>query len=248
MRYSLLDGGKRLRPLILLSVSDAHGGPRAHAMPAACAIEMIHTYSLIHDDLPAMDDDDFRRGKPSNHKAFDEATAILAGDGLLTAAFEVIARNTPPPLAAKLVLELATAAGPIGMVGGQQLDLGTDGDVHEIHKRKTGALITAAARMGAVAAGAKDLASITKYGRSLGLAFQIVDDILDVLGTARELGKTPGKDARQGKKTYPSLYGVEGSKRRAVHCVRAAHRAVAYLGERGQRLRDLADWVLSRTH
>ncbi|MBI2901517.1 MAG: polyprenyl synthetase family protein [Planctomycetes bacterium] len=246
MRYSLLDGGKRLRPILAIRTCEAFGGAEAEAMPAACALEMIHTYSLIHDDLPAMDDDDFRRGKPSCHKAFDEATAILAGDALQAAAFEVLARRGSDP---RLVLELAAAAGAAGMCGGQQLDLATGADVREIHRRKTGALLTAAVRMGAIAAGAPDraLARVTRYGRAVGLAFQIVDDILDVSGSARDLGKTPGKDARQGKKTFPALYGMEGSRLRAEACVREAVTAVAFLGERGARLRELARWILSRS-
>jgi len=251
MRYSLLDGGKRLRPLIVLSVCDALGGRTTEAMPAACAVEMIHTYSLIHDDLPAMDDDDFRRGKRSNHRAFDEATAILAGDALQAAAFELIAKRTrDAAVAARLTFELASAAGAAGMCGGQQLDLAPKADVEEIHRRKTGALLTASARMGAIAAGAapRTLTRITRYGRSLGLAFQIVDDILDVLGSARDLGKTPGKDARQGKRTYPARYGLEESRRRADSCVMDALRAVGFLGKRGAILKDLARWVSSRTH
>ncbi len=250
MRYSLLNGGKRMRPIIALTVCEALGGKGYDALPAACGLEMIHTYSLIHDDLPAMDDDDFRRGKPSNHKAFDEATAILAGDALQAAAYEVIARRTPDPaLAARLVLELATAAGAVGMVGGQQLDLATTADVREIHERKTAALIAAAARMGAMAARASPtvLARLTRYGRALGLAFQIVDDILDVSGSARELGKTPGKDLQQGKKTYPAVFGLEESRGRAAALIREAHRAVDFLGEKGIRLRELADGVVSRT-
>jgi geranylgeranyl diphosphate synthase type II len=248
MRYSLFSRCKRLRPQLAIEVCRAFGGRLRDVLPAACALEMIHTYSLIHDDLPAMDDDDFRRGKPSNHKAFDEATAILAGDALQAAAFETIAKRSPPKVAAALVRELASAAGAAGMVGGQQLDLALRADVREIHLRKTAALITAAARMGAIAAGARDLRAITRYGRSLGLAFQIVDDILDLSGTARELGKTPGKDARQGKKTYPAVYGLDSSRRRAESLVRDAVNAVGFLRERGKRLRDLAHRVLSRTH
>ncbi len=251
MRYSLFSSGKCLRPAIALAVSDALEGNRKNILPAACALEMIHTYSLIHDDLPAMDDDDMRRGKPSNHKAFDEATAILAGDALLTAAFEIIARETPDPrLASPLVRELAQAAGANGMVGGQSLDLSRNGRVEVIHEKKTAALICASARMGAIAAGApaKQVNALGRYGRSIGLAFQIVDDILDRSATAHILGKTPGKDAQQGKKTFPARFGLPESKKRAFNQVQAARRAVRFLGERGSRLCHLADWIISRTH
>ncbi len=251
MRYSLFSGGKALRPAIALAVCDALEGKRADILPAACALEMIHTYSLIHDDLPAMDDDDMRRGKPSNHRAFDEATAILAGDALLTEAFGLIVRETPDPrVASELVLELSEAAGARGMVGGQSLDLEKSGIVEAIHEKKTAALIRAAAKMGAIAAGAssKRVAALGRYGRAVGLAFQIADDILDRSSTAQVLGKTPGKDARQGKKTFPATFGLPESRKRAKLQVQAARRAVRFLGERGNRLCDLAEWIVSRKH
>ncbi len=256
IRYAVFGGGKRLRPVIALWACEANGGPAADAMPAACALEMIHTYSLVHDDLPAMDDDDFRRGRPSCHKAYDEATAMLVGDGLQAAAFETIASRTPDSsVAAALVVELARAAGSRGMVGGQQLDLQSDTSatakrLDEIHRMKTAAMFTASARMGAVAAraSADALRQMTTYGQSLGLAFQIVDDILDVCGTAEALGKTPGKDAKQEKATYPALFGLPESRRRAEKLIEAAVAAVSLLGRRGARLKALAEFILSRTH
>jgi geranylgeranyl diphosphate synthase type II len=255
MRYSVFGGGKRLRPALAILTCDALRGRRENVLPAAAALEMVHTYSLIHDDLPAMDDDDFRRGRPSCHKAFDEATAILAGDGLLTLAFETIATKTADArLAGPLARELAIGAGHAGMVGGQQLDLGgstksNPSQLQAIHERKTAALLTAAVRMGAVAGRASParLASLTTYGRGLGLAFQIVDDILDVLGTAKQLGKTPGKDAKQGKATYPALFGIEESKRRASRLIDGACRAVRFLGKRSADLVAVARYIVERT-
>ena len=255
MRYSVFGGGKRLRPALALLACEALGGATAAAMPAACALEMIHTYSLIHDDLPSMDDDDFRRGRPSCHRAFDEATAILAGDALQAEAFGTIARHVRrPALAAALTAELAEAAGSLGMVGGQVFDLSGNsksdaGDIERIHRMKTAAMFRGAARMGALSAGASSpwVARLGTFGERLGLAFQIVDDILDVSGTASELGKTPGKDSAQDKATYPALFGVEPSRRRADLLARQALTAVAPLGKKSRALNGLAEFIVGRT-
>jgi geranylgeranyl diphosphate synthase type II len=256
MRYSTLAGGKRLRPVLCLLAAEACGGDPEAALPAACAIEMVHTYSLIHDDLPAMDDDDLRRGRPTCHRAFDEATAVLAGDGLLTLAFEVIARRMrPPEAAARCVLTLAEAAGPDGMVGGQMADLLAEGrtdatvaELEAIHRRKTGALLLAALRMGAISAGASAATceAIDTYGRAVGLAFQIVDDLLDVEGDEAKMGKRVQKDSGLGKWTYPGLLGVDGSRARARQLAGEAVAALAPLGDRGAVLKHLALDLLER--
>lgn len=256
IRYALFGGGKRLRPAVALWTCRALNGRSVDALPSACALELIHTYSLVHDDLPAMDDDDFRRGRPSCHKAFDEATAILVGDGLQAMAFELLAARTrDASVVPALVGELSRAAGTQGMVGGQQLDL--DADTHSsveqlqrIQLLKTSALFTAAARMGAIAAHASRTAleQMTTYGKNLGLAFQIVDDLLDGSATVDQLGKTPGKDARQEKATYPALFGVEASQRKAEMFVSEAIRALDSLGPRRRRLVELATFILSRTN
>jgi geranylgeranyl diphosphate synthase type II len=258
MRYSVLGGGKRLRPVLCLLAAEACGGEAAAeaALPSACALELVHTYSLIHDDLPAMDDDDLRRGRPTCHKAFDEATAILAGDGLLTLAFEVIAAHTRPAEAAiGCVRALAEAAGPAGMVGGQMADLqaegrtdGTTEALEAIHRRKTGALLRASLQMGAIVAGAdaERRAALDRYGRAVGLAFQIVDDLLDVQGDEAKLGKRVGKDSELGKWTYPGFLGIEGSRRRARQLADEAVAALAPLGAGGDRLRALALDLLER--
>lgn len=247
MRYSLLGGGKRIRAAL---AALAAYGEEELAMPAACAIEMVHAYSLIHDDLPSMDNDDFRRGKPSCHKAFDEATALLAGDALLTKAFEVVLETKNNPLLA--TLELAKAAGASGMVGGQVLDLASEGknisydELKVVHSKKTGALITVALRMGALAAQRESvLDKYTIYGEQLGLAFQITDDILDVTGDATLLGKTLGKDATQGKSTYPRLFGLEKSRQLANEAIEKA--IVAIEGLPGEEiLKGLANYILVR--
>ena len=256
MRYSLLAGGKRLRPILVVMAAEACEGDTDAALPAACALEMIHTYSLVHDDLPSMDDDDLRRGRPTCHKRFDEATAILAGDGLLTLAFEIVARHVrPAEAAARCVLVLAEGAGPAGMVGGQMADLlaegRTDGSVEAleaIHRRKTGALLRAALRLGAIVAGAaKEIeTALDHYGQGVGLAFQIIDDLLDVQGDETKLGKRVGKDSALGKWTYPGLLGVEGSRRKARQVVEDATAALAPLGERAWRLKALAWDLLER--
>jgi len=271
MRYSLMAGGKRLRPILALAAAEAVGeaAARAEAMPAACAIELIHTYSLVHDDLPAMDDDDLRRGRPTAHIAFGEGLAILVGDALLTQAFVVLGQHTPdasPTLVARHLRAsacLAEAAGAIGMVGGQALDLAATGEatdgasseearqaLREIHARKTGALIRAAAVSGAILGGADTPAThaVDTYAAQLGLAFQIVDDILDVEGDAANLGKTAGKDAAAGKPTYPALYGLDRSRTLASEAVEAARAALATAGLGGKRLDAIAAWVVGRTH
>lgn len=279
MRYSLLSGGKRLRPCLTLASAETAGRPlgleaaeaRALALPAAVAVEMIHTYSLVHDDLPAMDDDALRRGRPTSHVVHGDGLAILAGDGLLTEAFSVIARTPSPasrpgaPVAdparrLQAIARLAGAAGAAGMVGGQAIDLSAAGRVpHEraaiadaaaledMHARKTGALIRAAATMGAILAGADDqvVTAIDDYARDLGLAFQIVDDVLDVEGSDAALGKTAGKDAAAGKPTYPARYGVTESRRLAAEAVARAQSALARAGV-GGRLSDIAAWSLTR--
>jgi len=272
MRYSLFAGGKRLRPVLALAsaeaIAEANGvDPRAArdaALPAACALELIHTYSLVHDDLPAMDDDTLRRGRPTSHVVFGEGLAILAGDGLLTEAFALMAREPissgDPTLDARKLRALglvAEAAGACGMVGGQAIDLAAagsgaplDGDgLRAMHARKTGALIRAAATSGAVMAGATSaqLAAVERYASELGLAFQIVDDVLDVEGASADLGKTAGKDAAAGKPTYPSLYGLEASRRMAGECVIRALDALAGQRLEGQ-LPAIARWVTSRTN
>jgi geranylgeranyl diphosphate synthase, type II len=268
MHYSLLAGGKRLRPTLVLASAEAialaNGADveraRALALPAACALELIHTYSLIHDDLPAMDDDTMRRGRPTSHVVFGEGLAILAGDGLLTEAFALMARAPADGDAGRTLQAIrivADAAGPCGMVGGQAIDLeaaGTgasfDGEgLRAMHARKTGALIRASAAAGAVIAGANaaQLAAIERFASGLGLAFQIVDDILDVEGAPEALGKTLGKDAAAGKPTYPALYGLEPSRRMAAECV---DHALAALDEArlGGQLPAIARWVTSRTN
>lgn len=271
MRYSLIAGGKRLRPILTLAAAETlatrNGGAapeqaRALAMPAACAIEFIHTYSLIHDDLPAMDDDSMRRGRPTLHIVHGEGIAILAGDGLLTEAFALMAREpqdaTLTARKLKTIETVASAAGAIGMVGGQALDLQAVGAasmldttaLRAMHARKTGALIRAAAAAGAIMAGGdgSTIVAVEGYGSHLGVAFQIVDDILDVEGEAARLGKTAGKDAKAGKPTYPSLYGLEDSRRLADAEIGNALQALRAAGlDRGP-LADIASWVVSRTN
>ena len=256
MRYSVMAGGKRLRPILALMAAEACGVDPDVALPSACALEFVHTYSLIHDDLPAMDDDDLRRGRPTCHRAFDEATAVLAGDALQALAFEVVAREVQPAEAAgRCCLELAAAAGPLGMVGGQMADLqaegrldGTAERLEAIHRRKTGALLRAALRMGAISAGAgpEALEALDAYGRGVGLAFQIIDDLLDVQGDESKLGKRVGKDSGLGKWTYPGLLGVDGSRRRARQVAESAVSALEPLGDRAAHLRALALDLLER--
>jgi geranylgeranyl diphosphate synthase type II len=258
IRYSLLAPGKRVRPCLVLMACEACGGTRAAALPAASALEMVHCYSLIHDDLPAMDDDDLRRGRPTNHVQFDEATAILAGDGLLTQAFLVLARDLKPvEIVPACVMELASAAGVTGMVGGQQADLEAETstattleELEAIHRRKTGRLLAAALRLGGRIGGAEPelLGNLTIYGESVGLAFQIADDLLDVTGQQDKMGKGVRKDADLGKQTYPSLLGVEESRRRAKQLVELACDAIAPLGARSEQLTALARYLIERDH
>jgi len=257
MRYSALGGGKKMRPALVLLAAEACGGSADEAMPAACAVEMVHTYSLIHDDLPAMDDDDLRHGKPSCHKAFGEAMAILAGDGLLTEAFAVLAtRVADAAKARRLAAELAAAAGATGMVGGQVADLKAERErladerlLDIIHRRKTARMIEAAAAMGAISAGASEHLerSLRNYGGHLGLAFQIADDVLDAESTTEMLGKTAGKDTAAGKLTYVKCYGVAAARARARAEADRAVDALGSFGHEADWLRDLARFVVQRT-
>jgi len=262
MRYSLMAGGKRLRPILVLLAAEACGADPRDAMPAACAVEMVHTYSLIHDDLPAMDDDDLRRGQPTSHVAFGEAMAILAGDALLTRAFEVLAADLPDPVvAAECCRVLASAGGSDGMVGGQVADLAATDTSPEsvddplqilgaIHRRKTGRLLAASLELGAVVAGAEKQVreSLLDYGQQVGLAFQVADDLLDVEGDITRTGKTSGRDAHLGKWTYPALAGNDTSRRLARNCIASACAAVEPLGEAGEPLKVLAEFVIERDH
>jgi geranylgeranyl diphosphate synthase type II len=258
MEYSFTAGGKRLRPALVLECFNAvkkTGAKKDNALKAALALELVHTFSLIHDDLPAMDDDDLRRGQPTNHIVFGEAVAILAGDALSTLAFQILSQIEPPKIAAQLVHELALAAGPIGMIGGQILDIEGENkcllmsELQNLHQKKTGALLTCACKMGALAAGASQsqLQSLTAFGQHLGLAFQIVDDILDVTSTPQELGKATQKDAHHGKNTYPTLIGLDESKQTAQHHLLLALKSLEKLGPRAKTLRQLADFVVQRT-
>jgi geranylgeranyl diphosphate synthase, type II len=257
MEYSLLAGGKRLRPALCLSWAEMLGADRRSVLPFAAAIECIHTYSLIHDDLPAMDNDDLRRGKPTSHRKFGEATAILAGDGLLTEAFTLMLETgLPTERVAAAAAEMAAAAGPRGMVGGQALDMEFTGKegiqlaaLQDMHARKTGALITSSCVSGAILAGAGngDLERAGVYGRNVGLAFQVVDDILDVIGNESSLGKTVGSDQERGKSTYPSIIGLEESYAFARHCSGAAVEALeGYDRRSSELLRDLAVYIVER--
>ena len=256
MRYSLFAGGKRIRPILCLEAARAVSGSFSAALPAACALEMVHTYSLIHDDLPALDNDDYRRGKLTNHKVFGDAMAILAGDALLTMAFEVLAEtDAQPDRKIHLVAELAAAAGTLGgMIGGQVADLEGEGRPPEaalletIHRAKTGALLRASLRLGAIVAGAAqtEYEALSCYGEHIGLAFQIVDDILDVEESSAALGKTSGKDAQQRKITFPAVYGLETSRQMAeAECARS-HLVLESFGERAVGLYELADLIVHR--
>ena len=260
MRYSIFAGGKRIRPLLCLAAAHAVGGPsgRDRAEAFACAVELIHTFSLIHDDLPSMDDDDLRRGRPTCHKAFDEATAILAGDALQTLAFEIIASGDGASSRSGVVLEalvvLARACGTAGLIGGQMDDLKYEGvqalpeDLERIHRTKTGALIVATVVGGGLLAGASPAQALAlrAYSEPIGLAFQIVDDILDVSGDAGVLGKTPGKDQLAGKATWVVLHGLEASKRQATALHAQAEEALSGFGPEAALLRDLASRIIHR--
>jgi geranylgeranyl diphosphate synthase type II len=259
MRYSVLAGGKRLRPILVIAGAEVAGGGMADVLPTACAFELIHTYSLIHDDLPAMDDDDYRRGRLTSHKVFGEAIAILAGDALLTHALGLVAANfgagkAPADVFPRVLAEITEAAGTAGMIGGQVVDIQSEGGqvppetLEYIHAHKTGALIRAALRAGALLAGAPApvLRGLTEYGERLGLVFQIVDDILDVEGSLQTLGKTAGSDRRKQKATYPDFHGLDESWRRAAALTSEAHAAVTPLGPAAAPLAALADFVLHR--
>ena len=256
MRYSLLAGGKRLRPVLCCAASEACGGAVRDALPAACAVELVHTYSLIHDDLPCMDNDDLRRGKATSHKVFGEGMAVLAGDALLTEAFAILAsaKPKPPAGAAELVSELARAAGSRGLIAGQVADLEAEGKkpsepaLYFIHAAKTGVLLRAALKLGGLCGGGskKQIAALDRFGFALGLAFQIQDDILDATQNAEKLGKTAGKDEAAGKMTFPALYGLEGSRELALRWTDDAVSSLRIFGARGEKLRALASLILSR--
>jgi len=260
MRYSLLAGGKRLRPILCLATCELVGGTVEMAMPTACALEMIHTMSLIHDDLPAMDNDDYRRGKLTNHKIYGEDIAILAGDGLLAYAFEHVAtqtQNVPAHRIVQVIARLGRAVGASGLVGGQVVDLESEGvsDIQEetltfIHTHKTGALLEACVVSGGILAGAteEEIERLSRYAQNIGLAFQIIDDILDITATQEELGKTAGKDLLAQKATYPSLWGLEASKAKAQELVETAKVQLESYGEKAQPLVAIADFITTRTH
>ena len=259
MRYSLLAGGKRLRPVLVLAAGEAFGADTDDLMPAACAIEMIHTYSLIHDDLPAMDNDDLRRGRPTCHKAFGEAVAILAGDALLTQAFRVLAADAPKRDAerqVRVIREVATAAGTVeALIGGQMADIESEGEnvdgskLEYIHRSKTGAMIAASVVVGGIVAGANgaQIEKLRAYGQRIGLAFQIADDILDVTSTSERLGKTPGKDQAAHKATYPAIHGIAASQTRAREVVEEAVGIVSSLGLKTQVLEEIAQFIIARS-
>ena len=256
MRYSLFGGGKRLRPALCLAAATAAGGDEEAALPPAAAVEILHTYTLIHDDLPAMDDDRLRRGRATCHIAFDEATAILAGDALLTLTFRILCDvNCRPPFTpADLVRELADAAGSLGVIGGQMADIEGEGkplsleQLQYIHRHKTGDLIRASVRLGAMTAGAHERAlnHLSVYADNIGLAFQIIDDVLNATGTAEELGKSAGTDAASGKMTYVAAYGVDGARRNAAALVEEAKAELAQLPGNTESLQALADYMTAR--
>ncbi|MEL7501804.1 MAG: geranylgeranyl diphosphate synthase CrtE [Cyanobacteria bacterium J06554_6] len=261
MRYSLLAGGKRLRPILCLATCQLAGGEPDMAMPTACALEMVHTMSLIHDDLPSMDDDDYRRGRLTNHKVYGEDVAILAGDALLAYAFEFIAAQTPNRVPAertlRVIQRLGRAVGAAGLVGGQIVDLASEGQpdvsldqLNFIHMHKTAALLEVSVVSGALLAGANDdtLARLTRYAQNIGLAFQIVDDVLDITSTQAELGKSIGKDEAAQKATYPSLLGLEASQQRAEQLIQSAKAELTGFGDERQPLLALADYITARTH
>ncbi|MEJ2197915.1 MAG: polyprenyl synthetase family protein [Desulfuromonadales bacterium] len=259
MRYSVFAGGKRLRPILMIAACESLGGHAGQVLHAACAMEMIHTYSLIHDDLPAMDDDDFRRGRPTNHKVYGEATAILAGDALLTEAFRLLAdaeanRSVPPATVIKVIELVARYAGSQGMVGGQVVDMESEGKeidfptLEYIHTHKTGGLILASVQVGALLGGANDsqVAAIKRFGGAAGLAFQIADDILDVVGDQQHLGKNVGSDQARGKATYPAQLGLDEARQRADELCGIAISALAPLGQSAEILQELARYIVNR--
>lgn len=260
MRYSIFAGGKRIRPMLMAAACEAVGGKTEDILPAAAAIEMIHSYSLIHDDLPAMDDDDLRRGKPTNHKVYGEAIAILAGDGLLTEAFILLSnpqvlRQVPATARLEIIHQLSRAAGSLGMVGGQVVDMESEGQkidlptLEYIHTHKTGALILAAIEIGAIIGGADDRQrrALHRYGEAAGLAFQVADDILDIVADQSLLGKEVGSDQERGKATYPALLGLEGARQRARDLRDMAFDALEPFGEEARPLREIATYIIDRS-
>jgi geranylgeranyl diphosphate synthase type II len=258
IEYSLMAGGKRLRPTLVLEAfrsCDGSEGQRTSALAAAGAMELLHTFSLVHDDLPAMDDDDLRRGRPTNHIVFGEAMAILAGDAMMTLAFELIATDADPALAPALIRELASAAGPAGMIGGQVLDMAGENrsltldELQQIHRMKTGALLTASCRLGAISAkaDAHALEAVSAYGRHLGIAFQIVDDVLDETSTPEAMGKRTKKDSAKGKNTYPKVIGLDASRAQAKSHLDAGLAALDGFADSADGLRSLARFIVERT-
>ncbi len=261
MRYSLFAGGKRVRPILAIASAEALGANTAGLLPVAGTLELIHTYSLIHDDLPAMDDDDLRRGRPTCHKVYGEAMAILAGDGLLNMAFESLSdprrlKTIPAQRLVAIIREISLASGVFGMVGGQVVDMESEGKdvdfptLEYIHTHKTGALIRASVRAGAIYAKAseKRLKALTRYGERVGLAFQIADDILDIVGSQEEIGKDVGSDLKKGKKTFPSFYGLEESRRRAKEVTDQALAALKDFDRKSDPLRELAKYIVTRVN
>ena len=258
MRYVVFAGGKRLRPVLCLAAAEACGGEVSDALAPACAVELMHTYSLVHDDLPAMDDDDLRRGRPTCHKVYGEGMAVLCGDALLTEAFAVVARTSPTKRysVGDYVAELAETGGSLKLIGGQVMDLEGEGqsltkrELIRIHEAKTAALLMVSLRLGAMTANATPvkLDALTKFGYNLGLAFQVIDDILDVTQSTEKLGKTAGKDEVVNKATYPAILGLEGSRQEAAKYTRAAMKALEPFGKRGARLQEIAEYLLSREY
>lgn len=258
MRYSVFAGGKRLRPILCLAAAEACGGDAESAMPPACAVEILHTYSLVHDDLPCMDDDDLRRGRPTCHKVYGEGMAVLTGDALLTEAFLILAQTTPAKRypGAAYVAELALTGGSTRLIGGQVMDLEGEGkkltkaQLVKIHESKTAALLTSSIRLGAMTANAteKQLEALSIFGRALGLAFQVIDDILDVTQSTEVLGKTAGKDAAVEKATYPAILGLEKSRKEAAKLTQEALDALKPFGKKGQRLKEIAEYLLKREY
>lgn len=258
MRYSVFAGGKRLRPILCLASAEACGGKIANAMPLACALECIHTYSLVHDDLPSMDNDDFRRGRATCHKVFGDGIAVLAGDALLTLAFEIVSYAEPPSRYGLSVLlrEIAVAAGSRKLIAGQVADLEAEGkkttrqQLRYIHQNKTAAILATTVRLGAMSAKATEnqMKAITKFGRALGLAFQIIDDLLDVTQTSERLGKSAGKDIAAKKATYPAVMGLDKSRAEARRLTRQAHSALLLFGNEAEVLHTLANYLLERDH
>ena len=258
MRYPVFAGGKRLRPVLCIAAAEACGGSRENALAAACAVELMHTYSLVHDDLPSMDNDDLRRGRPTTHKVYGEGMAVLCGDALLTEAFAVLAKASPTArfTVGDMIAELAETGGSRKLIGGQVLDLEGEGkalrkeDLIKIHEAKTAALLVCSLRLGAMSANADatELHALSEYGYSLGLAFQAIDDILDVTQTTESLGKTAGKDEAVSKATYPAVWGLEGARAEAGRLTQVALDALKPFGAAGGRLREIAEWMLLREY